>query len=74
LNLKCDILLSNASCTATLRSALEELSTVIAQRDEIKIALQETMARCASAMSRGERLEQSERGGAVAVEYSYPIA
>ena len=44
-----------------LKSALEELATVIAQRDEQKLLLQEALAKCASAMARAERMEVNER-------------
>ena len=43
-----------------LRGALEELATVIAQRDEQRLALKETMSRCASAMARADRADANE--------------
>ena len=53
---------------ARLRNALEELASVIAERDETRLALRETLAKCASAMARSERAETAEarrarRGG-----------
>ena len=44
-----------------LQGALEELASVIATRDEQKLLLQETLAKCASAMARAERMEVNER-------------
>ena len=44
-----------------LQGALEELASVIATRDEQKLLLQETLAKCASAMARSERMEVNER-------------
>ena len=52
---------SEGELKTKLRGALEELSKCIATRDETRVALQETMAKCASAMARTERAEESER-------------
>ena len=53
---------------ARLRNALEELASVIAERDETRLALRETLAKCASAMARSERAETAERAARAAVE------
>ena len=53
---------------ARLRKALEELASVIAERDEMRLALRETLAKCASAMAKSERAETAERAARAAVE------
>ena len=47
---------------------MEELATTIAQRDETRAALRETMAKRASAMARCERAEASETASRRSVE------
>ena len=51
-----------------LKKALEELASVIAERDETRLALRETLAKCASAMAKSERAETGERAARAAVE------
>ena len=53
---------------ARLKKALEELASVIAERDETRLALRETLAKCASAMAKSERAETGERAARAAVE------
>ena len=53
---------------ARLKKALEELASVIAERDEMRLALRETLAKCASAMAKSERAETAERAARAAVE------
>ena len=52
---------------ARLKTALEELASVIAERDETRLALRETLAKCASAMAKSERAETAERAARAAV-------
>jgi chromosome segregation ATPase len=52
---------------ARLKKALEELASVIAERDETRLALRETLAKCASAMAKSERAETAERAARAAV-------
>jgi hypothetical protein len=51
-----------------LKKALEELAGVIAERDELKLALRETLAKCASAMARSERAETAAKASRRTVE------
>ena len=51
-----------------LRTALEELATTIAQRDETRAALRETMAKCASAMGGANAPRASETASRRSVE------